>query len=133
MERQKGRAAPVAQAAEAPQAAAADPGKPETVRAMMEAMPGALNRDAAAGLAVIYQFEVSGDENFTAHLLIDNGAAAFVEGPASKPDVIIKTPADVWLAVSKGEMDGAAAFMTGKFQVEGDLGLLMQLKGLFER
>ena len=131
MERQKGRAAPVAKAAEAPQAAAADPGKPETVRTMMEAMPGALNRDAAAGLAVSYQFEVSGDENFTAHLLIDNGAAAFLEGPASKPDVIIKTPADVWLAVSKGEMDGAAAFMTGKFQVEGDIGLLMKLKGLF--
>jgi multimeric flavodoxin WrbA/putative sterol carrier protein len=131
MERQKGRAGQAAQAAEAPQAAAANPGKPETVRAMMEAMPGALNRDAAAGLAVIYQFEVSGDENFTAHLLIDNGAAAFLDGPASKPDVIIKTPADVWLAVSKGEMDGAAAFMTGKFQVEGDIGLLMQLKGLF--
>ncbi|RJR41230.1 MAG: hypothetical protein C4567_09855, partial [Deltaproteobacteria bacterium] len=130
MERQRGRAVEAGPATEA-QAAAANPGPPETVRGMMEAMPGALDREAAAGLRAIYQFEVSGAENFTACIRIDNGTAVFQEGPASQPDVIIRTPADVWLAVSKGELDGAAAFMTGKFQVEGDLGLLMKLKGLF--
>lgn len=122
---------------EAPQAAAANPGNPgnpgppQTVREMMEAMPGALNREAAAGLTVTYQFEVSGDENFTAHLRIDNGEASFQEGPAPQPNVIVRTPADVWLAITRRELDGATAFMTGKFQVEGDLGLLMKLHSLF--
>ena len=95
-------------------------------------MPGALNRDAAQGLTVTYEFEVSGDENFTAHLRIENGEATFQLGPAPHPDVIIKTPADVWLAIARRELDGAAAFMTGKFQVQGDLGLLMKLHTLFE-
>jgi multimeric flavodoxin WrbA/putative sterol carrier protein len=131
MERQKGRAAGTAQDAAASQAAAAGPKQPETAREMLEAMPGALNAQAAAGLTVIYQFEVSGAENFTAHLRIENGRATVQAGPASQPDVIIKTPADVWLAVSKGELDGAQAFMTGKFKVEGNMGLLMKLKGLF--
>jgi len=45
--------------------------------------------------------------------------------------VTIKSPAEVWLAVSKGEMDGQGAFMSGKFKVEGDLSLLMRLKSLF--
>ncbi|MEW6657512.1 MAG: NAD(P)H-dependent oxidoreductase [Thermodesulfobacteriota bacterium] len=121
---------------EAPLAAAANPGNPgspQTARELLEAMPGALNAEAAAGLTATFQFEVSGGENFTAHLRIDNGAATFQEGPASQPDVIIKTPADVWLAIARGEMDGAAAFMTGKFQVEGDLGLLMQMESLFRK
>jgi putative sterol carrier protein len=50
-----------------------------------------------------------------------------------KPDVVIKTPADVWLAVSKGQLDGTQAFMTGKYQVEGNMGLLLKLKELFSR
>ena len=75
---------------------------------------------------------MSGDENFTAHLRIENGEATFQLGPAPHPDVIIKTPADVWLAIARRELDGAAAFMTGKFQVQGDLGLLMKLHTLFE-
>ena len=57
----------------------------------------------------------------------------FQEGPAPRPDVVIKTPADVWLAVSKGELDGTQAFMTGKYQVEGNIGLLLKLKELFSR
>lgn len=125
-ERQKRRGA------EASQAAAPGPGQAQTVRGLMEAMPGALNREAAAGLTVTYQFEVSGGENFTAHLRIENGAAMYQEGPAPQADVIIKTPADVWLAIAKGELNGAQAFMGGKFKVEGDMGLLMKMNALFK-
>ncbi|MFZ5451783.1 MAG: NAD(P)H-dependent oxidoreductase [Thermodesulfobacteriota bacterium] len=137
MARQRSGREEAAQIEEVPQAAAANPGNPgnpgppQTVRQMMEAMPGALNREAAAGMSVTYQFEVGGDENFTAHVRIENGAATFQEGPAPKPDVIVKTPADVWLAITRREMNGATAYMTGKFKVEGDLGLLMKLHSLF--
>ncbi len=101
------------------------------LRELLEAMPQALNREAAQGLSATYQFQVSGTENFVAHVRIEGQRATFQEGPAPKPDVIIKTPADVWLAISKGELDGAQAFMTGRYQVEGDLGLLLKLKELF--
>ena len=40
--------------------------------------------------------------------------------------VTIHTPSEVWMAMSHGEMAGAAALMTGKYCVEGDLGLLMR-------
>ena len=64
-------------------------------------MPGALNPSAAEGFTAIYQFEVSGSENFTAHLVIADGQAAFHEGPADHPNIIIKTPAEVWLAIAR--------------------------------
>ncbi len=48
-----------------------------------------------------------------------------------KPDVVIKSPADVWLAISRGEMDGQSAFLSGRYKVEGNVGLLMKIKGMF--
>ena len=62
---------------------------------------------------------------------IDDGICTYHDGAAASPGVVIKTPADVWLAVSRGEMDGQQAFMTGRYKVEGDLGLLLKLKAFF--
>ena len=123
-QRERGSETPPTDTPPPPQAA-------QNARELLEAMPRALNREAAGGLTAIYQFEVSGTEQFTAHITIDQGQASYNDGPAPNPDVIVKTPAEVWLAVARGEMDGAQALMTGKYRVEGDLGLLMRLKDLF--
>ena len=74
---------------------------------------------------------MSGSEDFTAHLVIADGQATFHEGAADHPNIIIKTPAEVWLAISRGELDGTQAFLGGQFRIQGDLGLLMKLKTLF--
>ena len=94
-------------------------------------MPQRFNALESNGLEAIYQFEISGEENFTACLKISGGQCTYHEGPADSPGVIIKTPASVWLAISKGELDGQQAFMNGKYKVEGDLSLLLKLKSLF--
>jgi multimeric flavodoxin WrbA/putative sterol carrier protein len=100
-------------------------------RELLAMMPQALNPAEAAGLTAIYQFEVSGTENFTAHLVIADGQATFHEGPADHPQIIIRTPAEVWLAIARGELDGSQAFLGGQFRIKGDLGLLIKLKTLF--
>jgi len=94
-------------------------------------MPLGFKKEAAGALNAVYQFEIGGPENFTAHLSIADGRCTYVDGPHEKPDVTIKSPADVWLAISRGEMDGQSAFMSGKYKVEGDLTLLMRLRTLF--
>ena len=104
---------------------------PGTLLELMTMMPGALNPAAAAGLTATYQFEVNGNEDFTAHLVIADGQATFHEGSADKPNLIIKTPAEVWLAISRGELDGTQAYLSGQFRIKGDLGLLIKLKTLF--
>ncbi len=110
---------------------ASKPGEPGTTRELLEMMPGALNPAEAQGLTAIYQFDVSGSENFTAHLVIADGQATFHEGPADHPDLTIKTPADVWLAIARKELDGSTAFLSGQFRIQGDLGLLIKMKTLF--
>jgi len=104
-----------------------------TCRELMGLMPQAFNPTAAEGLKAVYQFEVGGDENFVVHLTIADQQCTLHEGPASKPDVIIRTPAEVWLRISRGELEGPQAFMSGQYQVEGDLSLLMKLSALFKR
>ena len=106
---------------------------PRTCRELLEMMPKGFRPDAAQGVSAVYQFEMSGPETFVAHLRIENGTCTFMDGPAEDPGVVVKSPSDVWLAISMGEMDGQEAFMGGRYQVEGDLMLLMQLKSFFRR
>jgi len=111
--------------------AAPGPRAAKTCLDLLQMMPQGFNASEADGLEAIYQFEVSGQENFTAHLTISGSKCIYIDGPSESPGIIIKTPADVWMAISKGELDGQQAFMNGQYQVTGDLTLLMKLESLF--
>jgi multimeric flavodoxin WrbA/putative sterol carrier protein len=102
-----------------------------TVFELLQSMPQRFNPKEAEGLKVTYQFEVSGDEQFTAHIRIADREATFHEGAVENPDVVIKTPAKVWLAVARGEISGRWAFMTRKYKIKGDITLLMKIRSLF--
>ena len=103
----------------------------QTARELLQNMPRALNSEAAQGVHAVYQFEVSGAEEFSACLEINDGSASYREGRNAQPHVTIRTPAEVWLSIAKGELDGAQAYMSGKYTAEGDLALLMKLKSFF--
>jgi multimeric flavodoxin WrbA/putative sterol carrier protein len=115
----------------APPKTGSQPGQPGTARELLEMMPGALNPAEARGLTAVYQFDVSGSENFSAHLVIAEGQATFHEGPADHPNLTIMTPADVWLAIARKELNGSTAYLSGQFRIKGDLGLLIKMKTLF--
>lgn len=98
---------------------------------LLKMYPQAFQADEAGDMEAVYQFEISGSEEFTVNITIADGQAAFADGPAEKPNVTVKSPADVWLAISRGEMNGQMAFMSGKFKASGDLGLLLKLNKVF--
>ena len=95
-------------------------------------MPTVFNPEAAGDLAAEIQFDVTGDEPGSYYLQIENGVCTFHEGESSSPTMTIRTPSEVWLAVSRGEMDGQMAFMQQSYTVEGDFSLLMKLNDLFK-
>ncbi|MDI6770660.1 MAG: NAD(P)H-dependent oxidoreductase [Anaerolineales bacterium] len=90
-------------------------------------------------LQAVIQFDVSpstglrtgGGEPGQYYLHIAGGKCAAYEGNHPAPTLTIHTPAEVWLAISRGELDGAQAMMQGQYSVEGDLGLLIRFNQLF--
>lgn len=125
-----GQAAPAPPApAEPPEAQGAQAAK--SCRELLEIMPLGFSAAAAGDLSASVQFDISGDEQFVAHLLIGDGKCGFNEGPAASPDLVVKSPAQVWLDIAQGRLDGQAAFMSGKYSTEGDITLLMRFKELF--
>jgi len=39
----------------------------------------------------------------------------------------VLAPFDLWLDIVAGQVDGATAFMEGKYKIEGDLNLLIHM------
>jgi putative sterol carrier protein len=74
---------------------------------------------------------VSGSENFEAYLIIQAGTCRLENNSPRQPDLIIRTTAEVWLAIARRELDGQQAFFQKAYQAEGELGLLIRMKILF--
>jgi multimeric flavodoxin WrbA/putative sterol carrier protein len=107
-------------------------GKVEDMRLLLRGMAATFNSQAAGDLKATIQFEVTGRQAGDWFLSIENGKCTYREGKANSPDLTIKTPSEVWLAVANKEMDGQQAFMEGKYTATGDMSLLMRMKALFE-
>ncbi|MDH4266390.1 MAG: SCP2 sterol-binding domain-containing protein, partial [Deltaproteobacteria bacterium] len=90
-----------------------------------------LKPEMAGDLKATIQFDVSGRQAGQWYYEIADGYCAFREGQLDHPTLTIHTPSEVWLAISRGELDGAKAFMEKRYSAEGDLSLLMRLKSLF--
>lgn len=89
------------------------------------------NAQAAGELTATIGFVVSGSESFEAYLNIREGTCVLETTPSRPPDLTVRTPADVWLGIARGEIDGQAAFSRREYSAEGNLGLLVALRRLF--
>jgi multimeric flavodoxin WrbA/putative sterol carrier protein len=106
-------------------------GKVEDMRLLLRGMAATFNSQAAGDLKATVQFEVTGRQAGDWFLSIENGKCTYQEGKVEAPNLAIKTPSEVWLAVANKEMDGQQAFMEGKYTATGDMSLLMRMKTLF--
>ena len=95
-------------------------------------MPTVFDSEVAGDLAADIQFDVSGEEPGSYYLHIETGTCSFFEGEADSPSLTIHTPSEVWLSISRGEMDGQAALMQGQYTVDGDFNLLLKLNDMFK-
>ena len=104
---------------------------PNSIKEVMEGMPGAFQADKAAGVAATIQFNFTGAEPGSWVVKVADGKCAVDQGTADSPTVTINSPSDVWLKITRRELDGATAFMSGQFTFTGDMGVLMQMGSWF--
>ncbi len=103
-----------------------------TLKQTLEAMPLVFNPGAIPGLTAEIQFNVSGSEPGVYTLQISNNACVFRDGGCSEPTLSISTPSEIWLGISRGEINGQEALMKGLYTVQGDVSLLLKWGALFQ-
>jgi len=94
-------------------------------------MPDVFRPEAAVNLKAVIGFVVSGSETFEAYLTIRDGKCTLKRQFSGKPDLMIRTPSGVWLAIARKEMSGQEAFLARSYTAEGNLGLLLKMRDLF--
>ena len=104
---------------------------PNTIKEVMDGMPGAFQPDKAAGVTATLQFKFTGAEEGNYIVKVAEGKCTVEEGETDSATVTINSPSDVWLKISRRELDGATAFMSGQFTFTGDMGVLMQMGSWF--
>lgn len=87
------------------------------------------NADAAAGLDLVFQFNIEEAGNY--HLIVKDGTCDVQEGENADANVTLIMDAETFEGLASGETDGMQAFMMGKVRAEGDMMLAMKLNELF--
>lgn len=82
----------------------------------------------AAGGIVSIQFNLSGPNGASWHIISEGGRATRHEGAVANPTCTVRSTAEDWLALRSGALNQIEAWKTGRLKVDGDLKVMIQLK-----
>ena len=112
--------------------AAAETGAKVTVKGIFERLPDAFQADKAAGVDVVFQWDISGGEGGSWYITVKDGACEVTEGSHSSPTTTIKMAEGDFVKLIAGELNAMSAFTAGKLKVEGDLMKSQLIEKLFK-
>ncbi|NBA96694.1 SCP2 sterol-binding domain-containing protein [Pseudomonas sp. R5(2019)] len=96
----------------------------------VQAMKTKFNPSAAAGLDLVFGFNITDEDKHYA-LIVKDGTCDLQEGVNPDANVTLVMDAETLKGIVSGETDGMQAFMSGKLRAEGDMMLAMKLSELF--
>ncbi|PLR96057.1 SCP2 sterol-binding domain-containing protein [Bacillus sp. T33-2] len=85
------------------------------------------------GLNAVYQYDIIGEDGGTYQLHLADGKARVVEGEETEADCTLTQTPENFKDMISGNLNGTAAFMTGKLKVKGSIGLAMKLEGILRQ
>jgi putative sterol carrier protein len=101
------------------------------VQSIFDKMADTFKADAAAGVDVIFQFNVSGKGGGDWYCVIKDATCAIDEGIHEKPVCTIKMADEDFIAMMGGKLPPMQAFTSGKLKIEGDVMKSQLLEKLF--
>jgi len=96
-----------------------------------DSAPARFKKEAAKGLDVVYQFDLTGDGGGKWSIAVKNEQCEVKSGQAISPNVTFSMAASDYVDMINGKLNGQMAFMTGKLRLTGDMGLALRLQSLF--
>ncbi|CAE6921508.1 SCP-2 sterol transfer family protein [Pseudomonas marincola] len=100
-----------------------------SVADIINTMQSKFNSSAAAGLDLVFQFNIEDGENYS--LIVKDGTCEVQQGENPNANVTLIMDKETLKGITSGETDGMQAFMSGKLRAEGDMMLAMKLSELF--
>jgi putative sterol carrier protein len=88
---------------------------------IIKAMQSKFNSSAAAGLDLVFQFNIEDGENH--YIVVKDGACSIEQGENPNANVTLIMDSETLKGITTGETDGMQAFMGGKLRAEGDMKL----------
>ncbi|MEM7117591.1 MAG: SCP2 sterol-binding domain-containing protein [Chloroflexota bacterium] len=103
-----------------------------SVAEIIKAMPEALNVEKAKGLNVIVGWSLSGDDPGDYTVSIADGKATITDGISDDAAATLSMDSSTFIGLQLGQVNPMTAFMTGKIKIEGDMGSVMKMQGIFQ-
>lgn len=100
-----------------------------TAKELLWKLPDALDAQGAGDLRAVIQYDVS----TPMYHVIEGGAATTFEGRAPEPDLTVMVSDDDLVALMRGDLNPAMAFMTGRIRMQGDVRLAQRLVTLVDQ
>jgi NAD(P)-dependent dehydrogenase (short-subunit alcohol dehydrogenase family)/acyl dehydratase/putative sterol carrier protein len=113
------------------EAAPAGSGGP-TVSDIFTGLTDAFQADQAAGVDVVFQFDISGEAGGSWQVVVKDGACQVAEGSHGSPTTTIKMGDEDFVKMITGELNAMAAYTGGKLKIEGDLMKSQLIEKLFK-
>ena len=105
--------------------------EPGSVAAIFENMPKTFKADAAAGVDVVFQFNISGEGGGDWHCVIKDNTCTIEAGVHAQPACTLKMADAGFLAMMEGTLPAMQAYTSGKLKIEGDIMKSQLIEKLF--
>ncbi|MBC3346605.1 SCP2 sterol-binding domain-containing protein [Pseudomonas sp. SWRI196] len=96
----------------------------------VQSMKAKFNPAAAAGLDLVFGFNITDEDKHYA-LIVKDGTCELQEGENENANCTLIMDSETLKGIVSGDTDGMQAFMGGKLRVDGDMMLSMKLSELF--
>ena len=96
---------------------------------LFKKLPGAFKADAAQGMDVTIQFNISEPR----HVVIKDSKLTVNSGTAPSPSLAMNIADSDLVGMMTGTIEGMTLFMTGKLTIDGDMMLAQRMGGIFDQ
>jgi putative sterol carrier protein len=102
-----------------------------SVREYVDTLPDRFRPEAAKGVKATFQFELSGDEAHTFHVVVDDGTMHVEDGSTAAANATIKMKGCDYVKMVNGKLSGTMAFMKGQMKISGNMILARKMQEIF--
>ena len=85
------------------------------------------------GITYVYEFNLSGEEEGTYQLKVDNNQAEYSSGSEWEPRLKLEMSDKNFIKLAHDDLNATMAYMSGKLKVHGDLSHALKLQSLIKK